>query len=143
MQKVSATLYQRGSAVMGLHLESFDAKSIDSAGLFYTKIHHVLPSPWRWSTHEDMVFVLPIGTQEVLRFCSVPLQAEVVYEVIARHPVHPKKGGKIRPFWDLCHSTSPVSRAAAFSSRERVRNGSRFALRLLEFLIRVSTLPLS
>jgi hypothetical protein len=97
-QKVAATLYQHGSVVMGLHLESLEAESLDSAGLFYTKIHHVLPTPWTFIWEEDKrTFVSPSSAKEVFRFCSLALQAEIVCEVFADAPLHFTRGAKIKP----------------------------------------------
>ena len=125
MQKVSATVYERGSAVMGLHLESTEAKSIDSAGFFYTKIHHVLPAGWNttWYPTEPLKIVLPNAPHQVFRFFSNSLDAEVACKVCVAHSLRIGKGGKIRSVPQLTITPrSPQSVEWFFSIAQRIEN---------------------
>jgi hypothetical protein len=53
MQKVNRIRYRAMRTVMGLHLESSGANVLDSAAVYLTKIHHLLPSPWSTKLSEN------------------------------------------------------------------------------------------
>ena len=45
-QQVQRKLYRAMRTVMGLHLESSEAMSIDGAAYYLTKVHRLLPTAW-------------------------------------------------------------------------------------------------
>lgn len=95
-QVLSAELYKAGQAVMGLHLNS-EAEPLDSAAFYYTKIHHLLPTPWTLAWAEDKQTIeAPLRAVEVFRFCSLPLRAEIICEVFAQGKLKVKKGSVIK-----------------------------------------------
>ncbi len=72
------------SAVMGLHIESAEAESIDGAAFYFTKIHTWLPNATKLKmTEEGMCHISPSKALQVFQFDSVSLGAEVLCEVFA------------------------------------------------------------
>jgi hypothetical protein len=71
---------------MGLHLESSDALVvIDAASLHFTKIRHLLPSPWAFRFESSATtYTVPTESLRVFSFQSEPLDAEVSCEVLAQ-----------------------------------------------------------
>jgi hypothetical protein len=96
-RQVQRKLYRAMRTVMGLHLESSEAMSIDGAACYFTKIHHLLPVPWssqmadRSTTH-----IVPWKAKEIFRFTSDELRAEVACEVFAGGSAKARKAVSIK-----------------------------------------------
>jgi hypothetical protein len=84
-QRITATRYIPSRTVMGLHIESANALSIDSALVSFTKLHHLLPAPWLPSqmTDEGYSFSVPRTIVEVFKFVSGAIDANISCEVFA------------------------------------------------------------
>lgn len=97
-QKVSQNRYRAIRTVMGLHLESSEAMSIDGAAFYLTKIHRLMPTPWRSRFEKDntTTHVVPWKGTEIFRFVSDELRAEIVCEVSAKGAGMNRKGVRIR-----------------------------------------------
>jgi hypothetical protein len=89
--------YRAMTTVMGLHLESSKAEVLDSAAYHLTKIHHLLPTPWRTKMTEDTTENTVSNRGWVVFSCrSEALGAEVVCEVLSGRRISFKKGIQIR-----------------------------------------------
>jgi hypothetical protein len=98
MQKLDRLRYRAMRTVMGLHIQSSEAKVLDGAAYYLTKIHHLLPTPWGTKMSEDRTeHTVSDRAQEVFRYRSEYLEAEVVCEVFAGGSNRCKKGLRIRP----------------------------------------------
>jgi len=96
-RKVETQEYRVSAAVMGLHLESSEAKAIDSAAFYFTKIHQWLPIPWSMTMGKDgNTFVAPSKANEVFRFRNAPLGAEVFCQVFAGGGAKFRKSAKVK-----------------------------------------------
>jgi hypothetical protein len=97
-QKLSALRYIAARTVMGLHLGAADEESLDSGSLYFTKFHHLLPTPWLAQTNSDSTsYNLPHQSKEVFKFTSAEIDAEVICEVFAGGSLKAKKGASIKP----------------------------------------------
>ena len=95
--EITANRYRAGRTVMGLHLESAGAATIDGGAFYLTKIHHLLPTPW--TSNMEMTgttYVVPSELKEVFGFTSTELDAEVTCEVFAGGNAKIKKGAWIK-----------------------------------------------
>jgi ApeA N-terminal domain 1 len=96
-QEVSAIRYRALRTVMGLHLESADAQSIDGGAFYLTKVRHLLPTPWTAKMEVGKTtYVVPTELKKVFSFQSVEMNAEVTCEVYAGGTSKIKKGAWIR-----------------------------------------------
>ena len=96
-EQVAAKHFRASRMVMGLHVDSPDAKSIDSAAFYFTKIHNWLPMPWRSElTVERTTYIVPTSANEPFSFCSLELSAEVVCEIFAGGSNKARKGASIK-----------------------------------------------
>ena len=96
-RQVQRKLYRAMRTVMGLHLESSEAMSIDGAAYYFTKIHRVLPMPWSSQLAEqNTTHVVPWQAKEVFRFTSDELQAEVTCQVFATGSTRPMKAVSVK-----------------------------------------------
>ena len=83
-QKISSTRYIAARTVMGLHVESADAKAIDKGAIYFTKVHHLLPIPWTSQMSDEGVsYSAPCKSKDVFKFTSTDIDAEVICEVFA------------------------------------------------------------
>jgi len=83
-RQVQRKLYRAMGTVMGLHLESSEAMSIDGAAYYFTNIQHLLPAPWSSQmADQSTTHVVPWKAKEIFRFTSDELCAEVACEVFA------------------------------------------------------------
>jgi hypothetical protein len=97
MQGVSRDRYRAMRTVMGLHIESSDTKVLDGAAYYFSKIHHLLPLPWKTQlTEGESVHTVPNKSQEVFRFASSYLDAEVICEVFEGGSNKARKGVRIK-----------------------------------------------
>lgn len=98
MQSVARVRYRSMRTVMGLHLESSEAAVLNGAAYYLTKIHHILPSPWRTKfTEGGTEHTVSKQAQEVFAFRSKRLGADVVCEVFAGESNRIKRGVQIKP----------------------------------------------
>jgi hypothetical protein len=96
LQRLDNQEYRVSAAVMGIQLESLDAKSIDSAAFYFTKIHRWLPATWTVKFEGDQrTFVAPSKAAEVLKFKNTFLGAEVTCQVFAGGQMKARKQAKI------------------------------------------------
>jgi len=97
-QKLSALRYIAARTVMGLHLGAADEESLDSGSFYFTKFHHLLPTPWVAQMNSDSTsYSLPHQSKEVFKFTSVDIDAEVICEVFTGGSLKAKKGASIKP----------------------------------------------
>lgn len=83
-QKLSAMRYLAARTVMGLHMESSGANVVSSGSLYFTKWHHLLPTPWAWKiTKANSSYRLPLTSRKVFRFFSKVIGAQIICEVFA------------------------------------------------------------
>jgi hypothetical protein len=98
MQSVDRLRYRAMRTVMGLHVESSDADVLDGGACYLTKIHHLLPSPWRTTlTEGGAEHVVSNQGQDIFSFGSAFLEAEVACEVFAGGSNRLKRGVLIKP----------------------------------------------
>jgi hypothetical protein len=96
-QRVTAIRYRALSTVMGLHLESADAQSIDFGAFYLTKIHHLLPTPWTSKMEVGKTtYIVPTELKKVFSFQSIEMNAEVTCEIYAGGTSKIKRGAWIR-----------------------------------------------
>jgi ApeA N-terminal domain 1 len=77
-QSVVSQHYRASTSVIGLHLESGDAKSIESAAFYYTNTEEYLPPGWTFQfLPEETVYTAPRKARNVFQFFSTVLDAEV------------------------------------------------------------------
>ena len=96
-EQLAAKRFRVSRTVMGLHVDSLEAESIESVAFYFTKIHNWLPTPW----HSEMAverttYILPTSAKEAFSFCSLQLNAEVVCEIFAGGSNKPRKGASIK-----------------------------------------------
>lgn len=92
MQKLDRARYQAMRTVIGLCIESSEVDSLDNAAYYFTKIHHLFPSPWRPELIDgETKRVINNHTTDIFRFRSEALAAEVVCEVFAEENNSPQK----------------------------------------------------
>lgn len=76
--------YRAMTTIMGLHVESRDAPTIESAAFYFTKVDRYVPASWSSNTQAEVtVYAAPHRGQDIFRFSSVPLRCEVFCEVFA------------------------------------------------------------
>lgn len=96
--RLSTVSYIAAKTVMGLHLASADANSLDAGAFSFTKVHHILPNPWTLHlSNESTSYSAPRKATEVFRFTSADIGAEVICEVFAGGVSRMKKGASIKP----------------------------------------------
>lgn len=89
---LSAHTWRVGVAVMGLHIESPTAETIDGASFYFSKIHRWLPVSWGMATSDgEMVYTAPHQALEIFRFSSLALEAEIICEVFTLGSSKPRK----------------------------------------------------
>jgi hypothetical protein len=89
--------YRVSAAVMGLHVHSLDAKTLDAAAFYFSKIHYLLPNPWGMEIRgEENTFIAPLRALDVFEFRSASLAAKVICEVFAGGGAKAKKQAIIR-----------------------------------------------
>lgn len=95
--KLSAVSYIATRTVMGLHVASANAKSIDGGAFYFTKVHHIMPTPWALQiSNETTSYTAPQKATEVFRFTSTDINSEVICEVFAGGGSKMKKGASIK-----------------------------------------------
>jgi hypothetical protein len=96
-QKISATRHIAARAVMGLHVESAAAKSIDGGAFYFTKVHQLLPTPWTSQMGaENTSYSVPRKAREVFKFLCSDIDAEVICEIFAGGGVKVRKRASIK-----------------------------------------------
>jgi hypothetical protein len=96
-QSVVSQHYRASTSVIGLHLESGDAKSIESAAFYYTNTEEYLPPGWSFQLlAEATVYTSPRKAKNVFQFFSTNLDADVICEVFAGGNNQLLKGATIR-----------------------------------------------
>ncbi len=83
-RKITNQNYRVNAAVFGMQIDSLEAKQVDGAGFFFTKIHRMLPTPWSfdWKS-EGTTYSSPSKASNVFSFRSEPLDAEIICEVFS------------------------------------------------------------
>lgn len=95
--RISAVSYTATRTVMGLHVASADAKSIDGGAFYFTKVHQIMPTPWALQlSNETTSYTAPQKATEVFRFTSADINSEVICEVFAGGGSKMKKGASIK-----------------------------------------------
>jgi ApeA N-terminal domain 1 len=96
-QRLSGVSYIAARTVMGLHVESADAMSIEQGAFYLTKVYHILPTPWAFQiTNESTSYNSPRNVTEVFRFTCTDINSEVICEVAADRGSKIKKVASIR-----------------------------------------------
>jgi ApeA N-terminal domain 1 len=95
--RLSAVTYTATRSVMGLQLASADAKSIDGGAFYFTKVHHIMPTPWALQVSKETTsYSAPHKAIEVFKFTSADIDSEVICEVFAGGGSKLKKGASIK-----------------------------------------------
>ena len=96
-QKVTNEHYQVSAAVFGMHVDSLEAKQVNGAGFFLTKIHRMLPTPWVMNWKNDGTsYNSPHKAVEVFKFRSESLDAEIICEVLSGGETKFKKKATVK-----------------------------------------------
>jgi hypothetical protein len=97
LRAVQNLRYRASTAVMGLHVESPEAKTLDAAAFYFSKIHYLFPTPWGMQMiNEGTVFTAPSRAVNVFTFRNAALEAEIICEVFAGGGTKVKKQTVIR-----------------------------------------------
>jgi hypothetical protein len=96
-QSVVSQHYRASTTVIGFHLESGDAKCIESAAFYYTNTEEYLPPGWSFQLlRDETIYTSPRQARNVFQFFSTDLDAEVICEVFAGGDNQLLKGATIK-----------------------------------------------
>jgi hypothetical protein len=96
-QRLSAVSYAPAKVVMGLHVESLETPSIEQGAFYFTKVHQILPTPWKSEiTVESLSHSASRDAVQVLGFTNADIDAEVICEVFADDGSKVKKKASIK-----------------------------------------------
>lgn len=95
--QLSAKKYDAQVAVIGMHLDSFEAKSVESAAFYFTKIHNWLPAATEISLEAEKTTVVSHRrAREIFRFKNEQLKAEIICEVFSSAQTKVRKSTSIK-----------------------------------------------